>query len=405
MIEEESLSGSRSPLIAFTPNSWGNGWGSRQRILKGLADRGWPAIYSTGTWTVWDIGSPQWYEAPWFHGSTFEGKVQIDRPGKLGARWPTKPWFDHLALSRHAEHLISQVAGGNNRKSIALLFHPLFFPYLKYLQPSRVIYYAYDAHSLSPDWTEALTRSEEELVERADLVMAFSEGMLERMPAGAMEKGRVLSTGVDMHLFDQALGEGIPRDLASIPSPRIGYTGRINQKLDFALVLEIARQRPEWQWVFIGPVGAKAYGQFAADPESESLWQQCLRLPNVHWLGQKTHEEVPLYLTHLDVNVMCYRTTQEGWWSTIFPLKSMEYLAAGQPIVSAPVQSMRAFQDCLAMVSNAKEWIEAIEMALSYGGVGTRESRRSVARNNGWDDRIDRLEHWILELEASTYPG
>jgi teichuronic acid biosynthesis glycosyltransferase TuaH len=98
----------------------------------------------------------------------------------------------------------------------------------------------------------------------------------------------------------------------------------------------------------------------------------------------------------MDVNVMCYRTDRIGWWSEIFPLKSMEYLAAGKPVVSSPVKSMLAFADNLAIAATPQQWVRAIEHALDAGGVGTSATRRAIARANTWDQKIERLEQRLL---------
>jgi glycosyltransferase involved in cell wall biosynthesis len=274
----------------------------------------------------------------------------------------------------------------------------MFWPYVRHLRPRHVIYYAYDAHRLAPGWTDDNERFEEDLVARADLIIAFSQGMLDHMPETARAAGRVLPTGVDAALFRAAPDMPPPPDLACIPKPRIGYAGRINQKLDFALVRKIADLKPGWHWVFTGSVGASADGRFAADAGAESLWLQCRDLPNVHVLEQKPHDEVPRILQHMDVNVMCYRTSAEGWWSEIFPLKMLEYLAIGRPVVSTPVKSVVPFAANVAIASTPGQWIEAIEHALANDGVGTAESRRSVALNNTWDQRIDCLDGWMRDL-------
>ena len=145
-------------------------------------------------------------------------------------------------------------------------------------------------------------------------------------------------------------------------------------------------------------MGATADGRFAADREAERLWRKCAALPNVHVMGHRPHDRIPDYLRHMDVNAMVYRTSDGGWWSEIFPLKSFEYLAAGRPIVSAPVVSLAGFSASMAFAATADEWIVAIEHALTDGGVGTERSRRAVAAANTWEHRIDRLEDWILDL-------
>jgi hypothetical protein len=387
----------RPAIIGFTPNPWSNGWSSRARIMSGLADRGWPMLYSSGASTVWDVGRPDWKELPWFNAITVSGSMRVDRPGRLVVRWPSHPRCDRIALAVHAAHLRRTFRERADEAPIALLFHPMFWPYVAHLRPRLLIYYAYDAHSLAPGWNDVLARYEATLARNADLVLAYSEGMLERLPAGASRRGRVLPTGVDVEPFEAASTERCPEDLARIPRPRIGYTGRINQKLDYRLVLDIATRKPEWQWCFVGAIGADDDGRFAADRDAESLWTRCRALPNVHVLGPKPRDDVPRYLMHMDVNAMCYRTDDTGWWRAIFPLKSMEYLAAARPVVSTPVKSMLRYDDSIAIAATADDWVDAIGRALAGAGVGTPESRRATARANAWDLRIDRLSEWIIE--------
>ncbi|HET9046732.1 MAG TPA: glycosyltransferase, partial [Casimicrobiaceae bacterium] len=314
--------------------------------------------------------------------------MRIDRPGRLLVRWPSRPRVDRIALALHAAGL-RRTFNGSNTAPIALLFHPVFWPYVAHLGPRLVIYYAYDAYCLTPGWTDKLARDEATLVDRADLVIAYSASMLEELPGDAPRRGRVLSPGVDVERFSTARSAPCPADLAHIPRPRIGYIGRINQKLDFRLVLEVATRRPAWHWCFVGAIGANAAGRFAADHEAEALWARCRALPNVHVLGPKNPADVPPYLTHMDVNAMCYRTDAGGWWSAIFPLKSLEYLAAGRPVISSRVPSMLPYRENMAFAATADEWIDAIAHGLA-GGVGTPASRFEVACANAWDDRIDR---------------
>ena len=389
----------RRPIIGFSPNHWSDGWTSRRRILEGLADRDWPTLYSSGARTVWDIGRPGWREQGWRQTIARHGRLHVDNPGRLMLRWPSKPLCDRVALAAHGKRL-HRALGHADVEPIALLFHPAFWPYVRHVRPAYVVYYVYDAYRLMPGWTDQLARHEEDLVARADLIVAYSQGMLDCLPGRASRRGRVLATGVDTVPFESAAAAPCPPDLAGIPHPRIGYTGRINQKLDYPLVLEVARQRPQWHWVFVGAIGNGTGERFALDREAESQWVRCRALPNVHVLGIKAHAEVPRYLLNMDVNVMCYRTQGTGWWSEIFPLKSMEYLAAGRPVVSTMVKSMLRFGDNLALATTPAEWIDAIAHALIAGGVGTTASRREVAAANTWNRKVDCLQQWLFDLMA-----
>jgi len=68
-------------------------------------------------------------------------------------------------------------------------------------------------------------------------------------------KAILLPNGVDLAHFSQALKEGteVPKDLASLPSPRIGFVGLVDPLwVDTELLVSLARARPDWSVVVIG---------------------------------------------------------------------------------------------------------------------------------------------------------
>jgi len=390
----------KSPIIALSVNRWHAGWSSRQRIVQGLAERDWPTLYSSGAETVWELGKPDWHAQPWVPKVRRDGKLHVDYPGRLLLRWPSKHRLDRVAMALHATLMRRTFRQQRGHALTLLIFDPLLWPYIRHLDPARVIYYCYDARQLSPGWTRDHARQEEQLVDRADMILAYTAGMLDHLPGDGPTRGRVLPPGVDIAPFSDVATAVCPADLGRIPHPRIGYMGRINQKLDYDLVFAVACARPDWHWVFCGAVGAGADGHFAADSAAEARWSQCCELPNVHALGHIENGSVPRYLSHMDVNVMCYRTDPGGWWTEIFPLKSFEYLAAGKPIVSTPVNSILEYASNIAFASTAREWVDAIEHGIVSGGVGSPASRRGVAAANTWDQRIDCLQEWIAKLIA-----
>ena len=71
-----------------------------------------------------------------------------------------------------------------------------------------------------------------------------------------------------------------PADQASIPHPRIGFCGVIDERLDIDLLDGIAKLRPDYHFVMIGPV-------VKIDPAT--LPQHA----NIHYLGGKSYKELP----------------------------------------------------------------------------------------------------------------
>jgi glycosyltransferase involved in cell wall biosynthesis len=185
-----------------------------------------------------------------------------------------------------------------------------------------------------------------------------------------------------------------PDDLARIPNPRIGYVGRVNPKIDFEGVAEVANLRPDWHWVFVGAVGIGGASSFEQSPRHQEGFERVRQCRNVHFLGVKDHKEVPAYLNHMNVNVLHY----SGWGTTGHPTKLYEYFAAGKPIVATDYEGIRRFSNVIDLVTSPTEWLEAIELALTTGGVGTVADRQTVALESTWDRRCDQLESWLLEV-------
>lgn len=382
----------RPPLIAYSDVPWRVGWSSRHRLIAGLAGREWPTVFTSGALSLSKIGNPDWVAAPLLGRTEAVPPLIIDRPGRLAARSFGVPTWDQMALARHARRMRALFARDDGGALCSLVFHPRFWPYVERLNPSRLIYFVFDAHSLTPAWTPWLAANERELVRRADLIVGFSRGMLDLLPDDGPTRARELPTGVDAPRFEAADASTVPVDLAAVPSPRIGYVGRINQKLDIDLVARLADADTSRHWVFIGPLtGVDDNAAFLLS------WRAALARPNIHHLGAKPHEEVPAYMRHMDVNIMCYRDAG-GWWKHCHPLKMHEYLAAGRPVVSSSLATVMAFREVIDIVSNDTEWMRAIDRALTSGGIGDPASRRAVARANSWESRVDELDRWMLDI-------
>ncbi len=389
------------PVVVFSPEPWDGPWTSRHRIATGLAARGWPTLYTSGPLSLWDRHSERWRAARLLGATSPEKGLLVDRPGRLESYWPRSRIWQRMATRHHAARMrrAARRMGGASTPLAAFLFHPRYWPGAEALGPDRIVYFTYDALSLSPGWDEIQADFERQLVARADLIAAYSSAMFDYMPERARRIGQEMPTGVDLDHFDGAHEKPCPPDLAGIPEPRIGYTGQINHKLDFHLMIEVARHSPDLNFVFVGPAGPGNGGAFPGHPEHSEAWARFASLPNVYHLGPKAFADVPAYMAHMNVNIMCYRL-KGGWWQAGYPLKMHEYLAIGKPVVSTGLQSILPFGDVIDIVSDAEAWTSALARALGRDGVGTPETRRATARANSWDARLDRLSGWMEDVFA-----
>ncbi len=380
-------------ILALSHNAWDGPWMNRQQLLSRIARRH-GVLYSTGLWRVWDRRLPEWRAAPLFGAIDRDHGVHIDQPPRLLLRFPDNPRVDRsmIALGQlRWKARLRRMAGG---PTVLHVFHPEFWPIVRGFDADRLVYHAYDLYSATPGWNDELDRFQRKLLERADLVIASSAVTAQSLQRECKTPVVVLPNGADYDAFSGVdLSVEAPRDLAAIPHPRIGYTGQINRKVDLDLMLDLAQRRPAWQFVVIGGVGR-------LDTDALAVLDQLRARPNVHLLGHKQPTELPEYVARMDVNLMVYRVDGSVWTAGIYPLKLHEYLAAGQPVVSADVPAVRQYADVVSIAHDAGQWLEAIERTLVDTDPVARSRRRQVARQNSWDIRAAELERLLTALSA-----
>jgi glycosyltransferase involved in cell wall biosynthesis len=376
-------------VVGLSLSDWFGQWVNRQQLLSRLG-RAHRVVYSTGAWTVWERGEPARRAARLGGATTLSDNVVVEQAPRILLRWPGHDLVDRVAVAMHASRL-SRLARERGSKLIAMLFHPSFYPYARSLKPDVIAYHAYDLFSATPGWTPRLQRMEDALVRDAHLVTAVSPSIVDSLRSRVDREMRLLPNGVDLDSFSRAVRDRVaaPEDLSSIPRPRIGYLGSVHPQVDYGLVAELARRRPDWHFVFVGGRIEHKHAQ------AESELALCRTLRNIHFLGAKPHSDVAAYAVNMDVNIMCYRLSEKAWTTAIYPLKLHEYFAAGAPIVSVDLASVREFAGAIRIATGADEWTRAIEASLAESDPELKRARRNIAAQNGWDARAAQLSRWL----------
>lgn len=248
--------------------------------------------------------------------------------------------------------------------------------YLKeLLQPSKYIYLDRDYTIGMPYWRRHGQVLEPRLMTKADAVFCnsldFTASARRYNP-----NSFYIGNGFAAAQFTTASATLAPADLATIPEPRIGYVGAlITLRLDLNLLRELAQLRPGWSFVLIGW-------------EDEAFAQSDLhKMPNVFFLGRKHTQEVPAYMQHFDVCInpqVLNDITRSN-----FPLKILEYLALGKPVVATTTNTMtEVFSDYTYLATNSEEYLQKIEQALREDSPRKTTTRIEFVQKFSWENVV-----------------
>lgn len=177
-----------------------------------------------------------------------------------------------------------------------------------------------------------------------------------------------------------------PEVLAGTPRPRIGFYGVIDERLDVAYVEELARNLREWTIVMVGPV-------VKIDP---AVLPQA---KNIVYAGMQPYEALPALLEHWDVAMLPFALNDATRY--ISPTKTLEYLAAGKPVVSSPIADVVDPYGKEGLVHIAASGAEAAEAARALLERGAdpawTEKTRAVVASASWDNTVQNMR---AQLEA-----
>jgi glycosyltransferase involved in cell wall biosynthesis len=217
--------------------------------------------------------------------------------------------------------------------------------------------------------------NEAAIVRRADIVFASSHGLAERLEG--LREVTIVPNGVETNRFAIKRGDmpGWKRDASG---PIIGFFGTIGDWLDFELLLAVARLRPDWTFVFAGPRQSRQFDRLR-------------KLPNVRYLGVLSYDELPQQAAWFDVALVPFRLNTLTRY--VHPIKVLEYLAIGLPVVSTRLPDLKKLSNVVAFASSPGEWLATIERALSSSAnsFDEVEARRRVAAAHDWNDRVDTI--------------
>jgi glycosyltransferase involved in cell wall biosynthesis len=277
----------------------------------------------------------------------------------------------NLFLFRGPEELLAQVP-----EPLLWTFTYNYDRTRAYSPDAKTIYDWMDDLDVFPYDRAFLERNHRTGLRDATIVVASARRLYEDAVA-VRPDALYLPNGVEFDRFYSANKTTMTERRVQLPwrdgKPVAGYYGVLADWFDYDLVSSVAQQRPDWNFLLIGP---------KYDNSLSERGQEMLRRPNVRWIGARKYDTMPHYLKEFDVAIIPFVINDITLATS--PMKLFEYFAGGKPVLATPMPECMAFPETFVGAS-VREFSNALDEARRRGA-DPQFSRRMlrIARENSW---------------------
>jgi teichuronic acid biosynthesis glycosyltransferase TuaH len=227
---------------------------------------------------------------------------------------------------------------------------------------------------------------ERRIAGRADFVVAANPLVAETWK-GQGHDVVLIPYGADVDSYRDVDQASEPADI-DLPAPIVGFVGHINRRIDMQVLEAIADRG--MSLMLVGPKDPAFEPQRFADLTHRA---------NVHWVGAKPFEKLPGYFRRIDVGIVPYGDSPFNRGS--FPLKTLEYLAAGRAVVSTDLPATRWLAtDLVTIASEPESFAAEVNRML---GVAREPAlvarRRQFAAAHSWAARASAFQEAIVSRQ------
>ncbi len=379
-------------IICISSIDWDFIWQGHQEIMSRLAKNGNRIIFIENTGVrvpgIRDFGRIKLRIKNWFSGV----KGIRKESDNLYIFSPLVFPFPYLRIAKWLNRrMILSILGKwmkimdfNNPLIWVFLPTPLSLDIIDSLNNKAVVYYCIDNFRVSSKSAKKIERSEIKLLKKSDLVFVTSRELYNYC-SHFNDNVHIFPFAVNFEGFEKSrlAQTKIPEEIKILQHPLIGYVGGLHKWLDFDLVKRLAEARPEYSFVFVGPV--------------QSDISAIEHLKNIHFLGQKEHKSVPILVKYFSLCIIPYLITD--YTKNVYPTKLNEYLAMGKPVVSTDLPEIQEFNSknnqIIAIGTNFREFLEKIDQELKLDNIERSNIRVSAAKKNSWEARINEMGNLI----------
>ena len=337
------------------------------------------------------------YDRTWFVEEPMAGEVdeptlRVEDHGEVTRVWLEMPAGTECAgydewTSELYSSLLPGAIGESSHRTV-WLYTPMAMDIARVLGPDFLIYDVMDDLAAFRFAPAGLVLRQRQALRDADVVFAGGRS-LHRGVAEQRSDAVCFPSGVEPEHYAEAIKLRAVRRTRS-RRPVAGYVGVIDERIDLQLVEGLTEKLTGWDIHMVGPV---------VKIDSADL----PRRENLLYPGSRQYGELPSVMADFDVALMPFALNEAT--RSISPTKTLEYLAAGLPVVSTRVPDVVAdYEGIVDLRDDAGGFADACLHALDECNIARAERCAPILAAQHWDNIAARMAEHVegARLEAAA---
>lgn len=267
----------------------------------------------------------------------------------------------------------------NPRCNIFITSSPIFLKCLKSLK-KQGIPIIYDCRDLFSKWDHVgacAINAEKDLISISNIVITSSESIKKEI-LYINENANVVAilNGVPLSMINKCSGK------SNNSRPRIGFVGHMGYYVDIDLVIEIAKEKTDMDFIFVG--------------DCTHISRLVKNAPeNCEFMGEVPFEDLDKLYCTFDVGLIPFKINDLT--NPIIPIKWIEYFAKGLPVVCSPLDEVRRLdeENLVHYAIGKDEWLAKIDTALTDDRT---DDFIEFAKKYTWEDATEKYNQTIEHL-------
>lgn len=244
-------------------------------------------------------------------------------------------------------------------------------------------YICLDDYTLFDGAFKSLRQLEINLLQKVNTSFSVSEGLQNsRIPATG--KSYFVAQGVELKHFRETKNSISKKELG-LKDVVIGFFGLISEWIDTTLFTEAAKRYPEYSFLIIG--------RATVDVSDFALYK------NIIYLGPVQYNLLPEYACLFDVGLIPFKVNELTIAAN--PLKLLEYMSIGIPVVSTNLPEVGKFSEYVVVAEDNEKFIKGIKTAVETDNEEIKSLRMAKADSFSWESIADGISEKILISEKS----